>query len=236
MSSFVAEYLGTALFLFLGCGVCANNNLEKTGGHGGGVMMIFWGWAFAVMLPGVMLGQISGAHFNPAVTISFAILGRFAWDLVPGYLLAQLLGAMTGAVFAWLFYKPHFDITEDPALKKGVFCTAPTIRNIPFNCLSEFIGAFILMLCVLCLPNTPVGDSVVLGNLNIGILIFAIGASLGGTTGYAINPARDLGPRIVHALLPIKNKADSDWGYALVPILAPTGGAAAAAFFYQWIF
>jgi glycerol uptake facilitator protein len=240
MSPFIAEITGTALLLIMGAGVVANVVLDKTKGNGGGWIVITTGWALGVFIGVVVAGPYSGAHLNPAVSVSLAIAGKFDWNLIPVYILAQLIGASIGAILVWLMYKDHFKTSTDAGAKKAVFCTEPAIRNYPVNFLCELIGTFILILVVLYSTGaelhtpkeaTPIGLGA-LGALPVAFLVWVIGLSLGGTTGYAINPARDLGPRIIHAILPIRNKAGSDWQYAWIPVLAPlTGGALAALFF-----
>ena len=220
--------IGTAMLLVLGDGVVANVILSKTKGYSGGLIAITIGWSMAVFVGVFVSAAASGAHLNPAVTIAFAYAGKFPWSNVPLYIAAQFIGAMIGAFVVWLAYKQHFDETEDPNLKLGVFCTAPAKRNSMFNFITEFIGTFVFMFAVFSLTKS----STSLGSLNalpVALVVLAIGLSLGGPTGYAINPARDLGPRIMHALLPIKNKRDSDWQYCWIPVLAPIAGALLAA-------
>lgn len=239
MSPFIAEIIGTMLLIILGGGVVANVVLNKTYGNSGGWIVITTGWALGVFVGVVVAGPISGAHINPAVTLALALAGKFAWELVPMYILAQFIGAMLGSSIVWLMYKDHFDATEDKDCKKAVFCTAPAIRN-PFrNLLSEFVGTFVLLITILYftdaeLTNTPIGLGSV-GAIPVAFLVWAIGLSLGGTTGYAINPARDLGPRIMHAILPIKDKASSDWSYAWIPVFGPLLGGSFAAFLFLFL-
>lgn len=234
MTPFLAELTGTALLLVLGNGVVANVILDKTKGNNGGLISITFGWAIAVFVGVYAAGPISGAHLNPAVTIALAAIGKFEWAQVPSYLLAQLLGAMLGSFIMWLSYRQHFDATSDQTAKLGVFCTSPSI-NSPFNnVLSELVGTFVFMLAILFITKS---DSS-LGSLNalpVALLVLGIGLSMGGPTGYAINPARDLGPRIMHAILPIKGKGDSGWAYSWVPVLGPTIGGVLAALLYQWL-
>jgi glycerol uptake facilitator protein len=227
MTPFIAEVIGTMLLIILGNGVVANVVLKNTKGNGSGWIVITFGWAMAVFVAVFTVGPISGAHINPAVTIGLAIVGKFAWTNVPTYILAQLLGASIGAFFVWVFYKNHFDITEDENLKMACFCTAPAIRSTFNNLLSEIIGTFILVFAVLFIAAPEVGIGS-LDALPVAFLVFAIGLSLGGTTGYAINPTRDLGPRIIHSLVPIKGKRNSDWSYAWIPIIGPIVGSALA--------
>ena len=232
MSAFLGEFIGTALLLLMGAGVVANVVLNKTNGQNSGWIVITFGWAMAVFLGVYTSVKLGGSgHLNPAVTIALAATGKLKTSLVAGYILAQLAGAFTGATLAWLTYQKHFDVTNDADLKKAVFCTAPAIRKPVNNLITEFIGTFVLMFGALCFTDAASS----LGTLNalpVALLVLGIGLSLGGPTGYAINPARDLGPRIAHFILPIKNKRDSDWGYSWVPIIAPVAGAMCAA----WIF
>ncbi len=232
MTPFVSEFTGTALLIILGDGVVANVILNKTKGNNGGLISITLGWAIAVFVGVYVTASSSGAHLNPAVTIALASIGKFEWSLVPVYLVAQLLGAMLGAGIVWLVYRQHFNETSDAATKLGVFCTSPSI-NSPFdNILSEFIGTFVFILSILFITKsqTSLGS---LDALPVALLVLGIGLSLGGPTGYAINPARDLGPRIMHALLPIKNKGGSDWGYSWVPVVGPILGGVLAAWVWR---
>ncbi|MCK7559952.1 aquaporin family protein [Chitinophaga sedimenti] len=232
MSPFLAEFLGTALLIILGNGVVANVLLTKSKGQNGGWIVITFGWAMAVFVGVYTVGSVSGAHLSPAVTLALAVAGKFPWADVPMYFLAQLLGAITGSVSMWVAYKQHFDQTADADLKMAVFCTSPAIRNPFYNLLTEIIGTFVLILGVFYIAKPGVGLGA-LDALPVALLVLAIGLSLGGPTGYAINPARDLGPRIAHFLLPIPNKRNSDWGYAWVPIMGPFIGAALAALLYM---
>lgn len=235
MTPFIAEFLGTALLMTLGCGVVANVVLTGTKGNNSGWIVITTGWAFAVYVGVVVAAPFSGAHINPAVSIALAAAGAFPWEEVPGYILAQLLGAMTGSGVIWLVYKQHFEITANKDLKLGVFCTAPAIRNYSYNLLGEAAGTFVLLFAVLFFTDASITESDMviglgsLGAIPVAFTVWAIGLSLGGTTGYAINPARDLGPRIMHALLPIKEKRNSDWSYSWVPVLGPVAGGLLAA-------
>ena len=234
MRPFLAELLGTMLLIILGDGVVANVVLNKTKGQNGGWIVITAGWAFAVYA----VGTFSGAHLNPAVTIGLAAIGKFSWSAVPFYILAQLLGAMLGATIVWLAYLPHWAATDNKALKLAVFCTAPAIRDRNANLITEIIGTFVLVLGVLVVLTprnlNPVhGWDAGFGPFLVGIIVWAIGLSLGGPTGYAINPARDLGPRIAHALLPIAGKGKSDWDYAWIPVAGPIVGGLVAAFLYK---
>lgn len=234
MSHFLAEIIGTMILIILGDGVVANVVLKKTKGENSGLIVIASGWAFAVMIPAFIFGGISGAHFNPALTLGLAAIGKFAWAEVPTYIAGQFIGAILGAVVVWLHYLPHWAATEDKGAKLAVFSTGPAIRNTFANCMSEFIGTFILVFGILGLGEVNMAPG--LGTVAVGFLIWVIGVSLGGTTGYAINPARDLGPRIAHAILPIAGKGDSDWGYAWIPVVAPILGALVAALSFAAIF
>jgi glycerol uptake facilitator protein len=239
MDQFIAEFVGTSLLLAMGSGVVANVVLNQTKGNGSGWIVITTAWALGVFIGVVVAGPYSGAHLNPAVSIGLAITGDFAWTMVPKYVLAQVLGAMFGSGIAWLVYKDHFDATDDPGLKFAPFGTAPAIRNLPSNLISEIVGTSVLIIVILYSTDpviqdgndTPIGLGS-LGALPVAFLVWVIGLALGGTTGYAINPARDLGPRIMHQILPIKGKGSSDWGYSWVPILGPILGASIAAGIY----
>ncbi len=236
MNPLEAEFIGTAVVLLLGTGVVANVILPGTKGNGGGLIAITTAWAFAVFCGVVIAGPSSGAHLNPAVTIGLAAVGKFDWALAPGYILAQFGGAMLGSGVAWFMYRHHFELTEDPGLKRAPFCTDPTVRNPLTNVFSEAMGTFVLVYVIFYIsgaqlegdPKTPIGLGSI-GAIPVTFLVWGIGLALGGTTGYAINPARDLGPRIMHQLLPIKGKGDSDWGYAWVPVVGPILGALLAA-------
>lgn len=231
MNTFLAELVGTALLLLLGDGVVANVVLNRTKGSQAGWVVITLGWAMAVFVGVITVGAVSGAHLNPAVTVGLAMADKFAWADVPLYLLAQLLGAMAGAALVWLHYRPHFAVTDDAGAKLAVFCTGPAIRETGANLISEVVGTFVLVLAVLFMaaPDTGLGA---LSALPVALVVLGIGLALGGTTGYAINPARDLGPRLVHFLLPIPAKRDSDWGYAWVPVVGPLLGGVLAAVVY----
>jgi glycerol uptake facilitator protein len=231
MNAFFAEFFGTAMILVFGGGVVSNVVLSKTKGNNSGWIVISFGWAVGVFTGVLIAAPISGAHLNPAVTLALVLAHKFSVTLLPMYICAQLLGAMFGAFLVWLAYKKHFDATEDADLKLAVFCTSPNIRSYWYNVLTEVIGTYVLALAVLYMAQPEVG----LGSLNalpVAIVVLGLGLSMGGPTGYAINPARDLGPRIVHFLLPIPGKRDSDWRYAWVPILGPLVGASLAAFMY----
>ncbi len=244
MTEYFGEFLGTFILILLGNGVVANTNLEKTYSKGAGWIVITAGWGMAVFVAVLATADISGAHLNPAVTIGVAVAGLFEWSKVIPFIIAQILGAMLGATTVYLFFKNHFDITETPGAKKACFCTAPAIRNFRNNFFSEVVGTFILIFAVLMitLPQLEyhsLGSAKVgmgsLGALPVALVVFSIGMSLGGTTGYAINPARDLGPRIMHWLLPLKYKDNTDWKYAWIPILGPVTGAVIAAVVYLFI-
>lgn len=239
MSPFVAELVGTMLLIILGDGVVANVLLKQSKGNGAGWIVITTGWGLAVMVGGYSVAAISGAHLNPAVTLGLAAIGKFSWADVASYVAAQMIGAFLGAVVVWLAYLPHWGITGDKAAVRGVFCTAPAVRKSIPNLLTEIIGTFVLLVGALAIPSTRnlienTGFGTALGPLLVGFLVWSIGLSLGGPTGYAINPARDLGPRIAHALLPIPGKTDSDWGYAWVPVIGPLIGGVAGALFYKF--
>jgi len=238
MSPFIAELLGTMLVILLGNGVVANVVLKDTKGNGSGWMVITTAWGLAVFVGVTVAGPYSGAHLNPAVTIGLAIGGKFAWANVPGYIVAQFLGAFLGAFLVWLMYFDHFKRTNETASVLAVFCTGPAVRNYISNIASEIIGAFVLVFVVFYITGAQITPTKVpiglgsVGALPVALLVWVIGLSLGGTTGYAINPARDLGPRIMHALLPIKSKGSSDWAYSWIPIAGPIIGGAIAALLY----
>ena len=234
MLPYIAEFLGTMLLILLGDGVVANVNLNRSGMKGGGSIQITIAWGLAVMVPAFIFGAASGAHFNPAVTIALAINGGLAWSMVPGYIVAQMLGAIVGAVLVYLMFKDQFDATEDPGTKLGVFSTGPAIPNLPRNLFCEAVATFVLVFAILGMAQLdPL--SAAEGKLMVFGVITSIGMSLGGLTGYALNPARDLGPRIAHALLPIKGKGDSNWGYAWVPVVGPILGGIVAVLVYMAI-
>ena len=238
MSPFIAELLGTALLIVLGDGVVANVVLDRTKGQNSGWMVITAGWACAVTIAVYCVNSISGAHLNPAVTIALAAIGTFEWSQVLPYIVAQIAGGFIGGAIVWLTYLPHWGVTTDPQSKLAVFSTAPAIRGIVPNLLSEIIGGFVLVFAILAVfsPGNFVPGSDLakgFGPVLVGVIVWSIGLSLGGTTGYAINPARDLGPRIAHAVLPIPGKGSSDWGYSWIPIIGPIVGGVLAAFSYQ---
>lgn len=239
MNDFTAEFIGTMFLILMGNGVVANVVLHGTKGNNGGWIVITTGWALAVFTGVVIAGPYSGAHLNPAVSLGLAIAGEFPWAEVPLFIAAQLLGAMVGSLTVWAIYKKHFDSTADSSLQLAAFSTGPAIRNKMSNTLSEIVGTFTLIFVIFYVTDpvlggdkaTPIGMGS-LGAVPVAFLVWSIGLSLGGTTGYAINPARDLGPRIVHALVPMKNKCKSDWSYAWIPIFGPVVGAGLAALLY----
>jgi glycerol uptake facilitator protein len=245
MYELTAEFIGTAILILLGNGVVANVLLTDTKGNGSGWIVICAGWGLAVYTAVHCVGEISGAHINPAVTIGLAVAGKFLWSNVGGFVAAQMAGAIVGGAIVYLFYKSHYDVTKDADLKLATFSTAPAIRNVPLNYLCEAIATFVLVYAVLLTidPTVTLGSASTehevkvglgsIGALRVGLIVFAIGLSLGGTTGYAINPARDLGPRIAHAILPIRGKRDSDWSYAPIPVIGPVVGAILAALLYR---
>jgi glycerol uptake facilitator protein len=236
MSIFTAELIGTAILILFGDGVVAAVLLNHSKAQNSGWIVIATGWGLAVAVAVFAVAEFSGAHINPAVTIGLASIGAVSWGDVPIYIIGQFAGAFLGAVLVWLAYLPHWEETEDPGLKLAVFCTGPAIRNYSLNCVTEVIGTFILVLGVLAIVNNPGAADSGLVPLLVGFLVFGIGLSLGGPTGYAINPARDLGPRIAHAVLPVAGKGESDWGYSWVPVAAPVVGGILGALVYQAFF
>ncbi|WP_290585895.1 MIP/aquaporin family protein [Alistipes sp. CAG:268] len=233
------EFIGTAILVLFGDGVVASNVLKKSKGENGGWVVVTLAWGLAVMLGVFISGPYSGAHLNPAVTLGLAAAGTFSWSLVVPYIVAQMLGGFFGAVLVYLFYKDHYDATDDPAAKLATFCTAPAIRNYGRNLFSEILGTFVLVFVILALSigeNTPEVGMGALGAFPVAMLIVALGMSLGGTTGYAINPARDLAPRLAHAVLPIKGKGSNDWAYSWVPVVGPIIGGFIAAALYCLIY
>ena len=222
-----SEFLGTAILVLLGDGVCAAVNLKKSKAEASGWIVIATGWATAVTIAVYASGFMGPAHLNPAVTLGMAMTGNFSWGLAVPFMLAQLAGGIVGAILVWLNYLQLWDETEDQGAILGTFATGPAVRNLAANTMTEVIGTFVLVFGLLAFGANTFTDG--LNPIVVGILILAIGLSLGGPTGYAINPARDLGPRIAHQILPIKNKGTSDWGYAFVPIIGPFIGAALAA-------
>ena len=231
MLPYIAEFIGTMLLILLGDGVVANVTLNKSGMKGAGSIQITFAWGLAVMVPAFIFGAASGAHFNPALTIALAIDGSMEWGLVPGYIIAQFAGAFLGACLVYVLFKDQFDATDNPGTKLGVFSTGPSVPNMPLNILSEAIGTFVLVFAIKGIAQVADCAPGVDKFLVFGIIV-SIGMSLGGLTGYAINPARDLGPCLAHALLPIKGKGDSNWGYAPVVIIGPLLGAIAAVLLY----
>jgi glycerol uptake facilitator protein len=240
MQAYIGEFIGTMILIILGDGVVAGVLLRNSKAENSGWIVITFGWGLAVAVAVYCVGQFSGAAINPAVTIAMAVTGQFDWAVVPGYIIAQFLGAFVGAVIVWLAYLPHWPETEDAGLKLGVFCTAPAIYNTPANIVTEIIGTFMLVFGIsgIVANAGAVGGSAAavigtgLNPLLVGLLVLGIGLSLGGPTGYAINPARDLGPRIAHAVLPIAGKGGNDWGYAWIPVVGPIiGGILGAALF-----
>jgi glycerol uptake facilitator protein len=238
MSPFLAELFGTTFLIVLGDGVVANVVLHRTKGQNSGWIVITAGWAFGVTIAVYCVNSISGAHINPAVTIALASIGAFPWAKVPMYIVAQIAGGFLGAVIVWLAYLPHFNATPDPESKLAVFSTTPAIRRPVANLVAEIIGGFVLVLALLAVlsprnfvPNSDFAKG--FGPVLVGVIVMAIGLSLGGPTGYAINPARDLGPRIAHWVLPIAGKGTSDWGYAWIPIAGPIIGGVLGALCYS---
>lgn len=234
MSAFWGEVVGTAILILLGGGVCAGTSLKKSYANSSGWIVITMGWGLAVAVAAYAVGSISGAHLNPAVTLGLAFTGAFPWSDVPSYIFAQLIGAMIGATAVYLHYLPHWKETEDAGTKLGVFATGPAIPNTFANLLSEIIGTFFLVLAILAIGANKFAEG--LNPFIVGFLIVSIGLSLGGTTGYAINPARDLGPRLAHFLLPIHGKGSSNWGYAWIPVVGPLLGGSLGGLVYQGVF
>lgn len=249
IEKYIFEFIGTMVLILLGDGVCAATSLDKSKAKGAGWIVIAMGWGFAVMTGVFIAGSVSGAHLNPAVSIGCALAGTMQWSAVPGYIIAQMLGGFAGAVLVWIFYKNHYDLTQNPDTKLGTFCTMPAIEGHKTrNFLCEMIASWLLVFVILVFgvdANVPTLDAEgyhlhigmgELGAIPVTCLIMAIGMSLGGTTGYAINPARDLAPRLAHALLPIKGKRDSGWGYSWVPVAGPIAGAVLAALTYLLLY
>jgi glycerol uptake facilitator protein len=245
MQALLGEFFGTMLLILLGDGVVAGVLLRNSKAENSGWIVITFGWGMAVAVAVYCVAQFSGAHINPAVTLAFAATGQFDWAMVPGYIIAQFLGAFVGGVLVWLAYLLHWRETADPGLKLGVFCTAPAIYNTPANLITEIIGTFVLVFGIFGLianAGAVGGDaasSVIGSGLNpllVGLLVLGIGLSLGGPTGYAINPARDLGPRIAHAVLPIAGKGGSDWGYSWIPVVGPIIGGILGAVTFTALF
>lgn len=230
---FIGELLGTFVLVLLGNGVVAGGILRGTKNENTGWVMITLGWGFAVTIAVLVSGFYSPAHLNPAVTIAFAVLGQVGWGTAFSYILAQMLGAMLAQVLVWLHYLPHWDMTDDPATKLGAFSTAPAVRDTPSNFLGEVVGTAILIIGVMAMGPNNLSSG--FGPFVVGAIVTSIGLSLGGTTGYAINPARDLGPRIVYQFLPMKNKGTADWGYAWIPVLGPIVGGIVGALIYNLV-
>lgn len=233
MQAFIGELLGTAILLLLGNGVVAGVLLKNSKSENAGWLVITLGWGLAVIMGVLVSNFASGAHLNPAVTIALATIGSFDWAKVPIYLVAQFLGAAIGATLVYVHYLPHWAKTEDPLLKRAVFCTTPAERHTISSFISEFLSTMVFMICLLGFNNNQFAEGV--KPLFVGGLVVAIGLSLGGTTGYAINPARDLAPRIMHYFLPIPNKTDSDWSYSWIPVVAPILGGVVGAILYQYL-
>ncbi len=235
MEAYIAELIGSALLIILGNGVVANVVLKETKGHDSGWIVITFGWAIAVFVAVFASTKMGGnAHLNPAITIAFAVAGKLGWELVPGFVIAQVIGAMIGSLFVWISYHDHYRCTEDGNAKLATFGTIPAIRNPLLNMTTEAIGTFVLVFAVFYLAS-PTSSLGALDALPVALLVLGIGLSLGGPTGYAINPSRDLGPRLLHAMLPMNNKAKSDWGYAWVPVAGPIIGGILAAIVFKAI-
>lgn len=235
MNIFWGEFVGTLLLILLGDGAVANVLLKKSKGESSGWIVIATGWGFAVAMGVYTVGWATGGHINPAVTVGLALAGKTPWNLAPLYFCGQFLGAMAGALLVWWTYYSHFEKTENKTHKLLIFCTKPAIRKPTWNFITEVIATAVLLIGVLGIFNIHNGIGCGVGPFAVGLLVFSIGLSLGGPTGYAINPARDLGPRIMHALLPIQGKGDSDWDYAWIPILGPVIGAIIGTLLYQYI-
>ena len=233
------EFIGTLVLILLGDGVVASNCLKGSKGFNGGWIVITMAWGLAVMCGVLIAGPYSGAHLSPAVTLGLAVVGSFAWSAVLPYIVAQMLGAFCGATLVYLFYKDHFDLTDDASTKLGVFCTIPAVMNRPRNLFCEIVATMLLIFVILAIGNSenvPEVGMGALGSFPTAMLIMAVGMSLGGTTGYALNPARDLAPRLAHAILPIKGKGSSQWSYSWVPVVGPLVGAALAAVVYVVVY
>lgn len=229
----VGEFIGTMMLVLLGDGVIANVSLPESKGKNAGWLVINIGWGMALLVAALVAGYMSPAHFNPAVTLAFAVAGKFAWANVLPYVLAQTLGAMLGATLVWLVYRPHFEATQEAGTILGVFATAPAIKTSFYNLVAEIVGTFVLTFGILSMSMNKMADG--FGPIIVAALLLSVGVSLGGPTGYAINPARDLGPRIMHAILPISKKGASDWGYAWIPVVGPCLGGLLAAFVFMLI-
>ena len=235
MTAYVAEFVGTAMLILLGCGAVANISLNKSAMKGAGQVQITLAWGLAVLVPAFIFGEVSGASFNPALTIALAVEGSFPWAQVPGYIFAQFAGAFVGACLVYVLFKDHFDVTTDQKAKLSVFSTSPSIPNMPRNILSEAVGTFVLVFSIKGIGNVTDLAAGIDKLLVFGIIV-SIGMSLGGLTGYAINPARDIGPRLAHAVLPIKGKGSSEWKYGIVTMVGPIIGALVAVGLYNMIF
>lgn len=242
MATYLAEAIGTMTLVLFGDGVVANVVLAKNKGNSGGWIVITTGWGLAVATAVYAVGWVSGAHINPAVTVGLAAIGSFSWALVPGYIIAQMIGGFLGGILVYLAYKQHFDATDAAGAKLAVFSTGPEIRSNGWNLVTEIIGTAALLFGILGIGHTMGGAGGLaqtvnagMGPLVVGFLVFAVGLSLGGPTGYAINPARDLGPRIAHAVLPIKGKGGNDWGYSWIPVVGPIIGGVLGAFFWTFV-
>ena len=233
MNPYLAEFIGTALLILLGNGVVAGVVLKQTKSNEAGWLTVVIAWGLSVTLAIYAVGSFSGAHLNPAVSLGLAIAGSFSWNELPMYVLSQLAGAFLGAVLVWLHYKPHWEKTPDAAAKLAVFATGPAIRNTVSNLISEVTATAVLILGLLFIGANKFADG--LNPIIVGLLIVSIGLSLGGTTGFAINPARDLGPRLAHAILPIHGKGKSDWSYSWIPVVGPLIGGAVGALVYGWL-
>lgn len=233
----MGEFFGTMLLIILGDGVVANVLLNKSGQQGAGPVQITIAWGLAVLMPATMFGALTGAHFNPALTIALAFNGAIGWNVVPTYIISQILGAMVGAFIVFVLFKDHMDATsDDPETVRACFCTAPSIPNTGRNLLSEIVGTFLLVAFILGFANVDGAAATGVDKLYVFGIIVSIGMSLGGLTGYAINPARDLGPRIAYAILPIKNKTDANWGYGWIPVVGPIIGGIIAVLFFNFVF
>lgn len=234
MSPYAAEFFGTMLLILLGNGAVAGVLLKDSKGEQAGWVAIVLAWGLAVMIAIYAVGRISGAHLNPAVTLALVITGSFPVEQMVGYILAQVAGAFTGAVLVWIYYMPHWARTGNAELKRAAFCTSPAVRSVPANMFSEVVATTVLILAILLIGANKFAEG--LNPVAVGALIAVIGFGLGGTTGFAINPARDLGPRIAHALLPIAGKGSSDWGYSWIPVVAPLLGSLLAAYLFKYLF
>ena len=235
MTIFLAELIGTMMLILLGDGVVANVTLDKSGMKGAGSIQITFAWGLAVLLPEFIFGAASGAHFNPALTIALAMDGSITWGVVPIYIIGQFFGAILGAILVYVLFKGQFDATENANTKLGCFCTSPSVPNVGLNLLSEIVGTFVLVFAIKGIGQVA-GIAAGVDKLLVFGIIVSVGMSLGGLTGYAINPARDLGPRIAHAMLPIAGKRDSNWGYSWIPVVGPVIGAILAVLLYGAIF